>query len=119
MHKSDLVNKMWIFIDRCVLLLQMMLKINRYKNYDFQWSYGSEWFSITNRLANYFVSNEEKIKSRCKWVNCCDGLVLQTLIKNLEFYKCLYGNEPEFSNLWYINWGQSTAHPNTMSKEDI
>lgn len=42
------LNNIFIFFERCSLLLQLILHVNRVKNLDWQIKLGSEWASVTN-----------------------------------------------------------------------
>lgn len=104
-HRSYLLNQLFVFLDRLILMLQIVMRINRNKRSNYKISYGSNWFSITEKLSKAFLNDEDRIKKRFKLTNNCDELVLQSFIKTHSFEKHCYGHAPHFNNLRFINWG--------------
>lgn len=84
------LNYFFTFIERCSLATQVALGIDRTKKYNFTIKYGSQWFSITDKLAKYIVMNEEKINKIFNKTKCADELFVQTIIYNSKFKEKLY-----------------------------
>ena len=75
---------------------------------------GSQWFSITNDLAKYIVSNEKVINNMCKRAFCSDEVFLQTLVYNNDKFKAnLYyqGYDDNYkANMRNIVWRENRPH---------
>lgn len=104
--------------------LQMAVgyKMNRDVNFKF----ASQWFSITDTLARYVVSQEAWLEKVFRHTNTCDEIFLATLVWNSPFRERLYvGEECEpntvgMANLRFIDWsrGESVRHPWTFRSYD-
>jgi len=70
------------------LTIQKLLHVHRNKNICFQ--KGTNWFSITDKLARYVLSNEDWIKKTFKYSFCCDEVFLQTVVVNSDFWNALH-----------------------------
>lgn len=85
------VNAIFTFLERISLVMQIVLRIDRLKNYpSISIRYGSQWVSITHDFAKYVVQNEKLIYQLFKYTNCADELFIQTLAYNSEFKEQLY-----------------------------
>lgn len=73
-----------------ILRIQKLFKYSRIKDSNDIFYYGANWFSITDKLARYVVSQEEFIWQHFKNTICADELFLQTIVYNSKFYKNLY-----------------------------
>ncbi len=105
--------------------LQMAVgfRINRNVNFYF----GSQWFSITDDLARYIVSQEDWLERVFRHTSTCDEIFLPTLVCNSEFKERLFIPEPVESNkgstlgnMRFIDWtrGESVRHPWTFRADD-
>lgn len=99
------------------LKIERLLKVNRAKNKKYM--FGANWFSITDDLARFIVSNKKKIEKEYKHTSCCDELFIQTLIYNTEFYDNLYlKKDDDYSScMRCIDW--TRGEPYTFKKEDF
>ena len=99
------------------LKIQRKLKIDRAKNEIYR--FGANWFSITDDLARYIVSNKKEIRKKYKYTSCADELFVQTLIYNTKFYDNLYlKKEKDHSAcMRCIDW--TRGEPYTFKKEDF
>lgn len=82
--------------NRANLLAQIVQKKTKFKrkwDLDKELQYGSNWFSITNELAEYVVSQEGWINKYFKYTRCADEIFLQTLVYNSKFKDNLYYNK--------------------------
>lgn len=85
------LNAVFTFLERCLLAVQLILRVDRTKNYSaFEIKYGSQWVSITDDLVRYIISQEALIFKIFKWTNCADELFIQSLVYNSEFKDKLY-----------------------------
>lgn len=89
-YKLKALNNFFTFLERCSLAIQILLGVNRTKKYNFRIKYGSQWFSITNELAKYIISKEDKINQVFNKTKCADELFVQTIIYNSKFKEKLY-----------------------------
>lgn len=72
------------------LRIQRLIKYNRIKNKKIEYRSGANWFSITDELARYVVSQQKQIKKDYKNTYCADEVFLQTIVYNSKFYDRLY-----------------------------
>lgn len=93
-------------LDKLFINMQKLLKINRI-NPNIKYCTGTNWFSITNDLARYVISQEKKIKNMYKHTKCCDEVFLQTLVYDSKYFSNVYNNEftKNFGTCGrYIDW---------------
>ena len=88
--------------------------------------YASQWFSITDSLARYVLSQRERLERIFCRTTICDEIFLATLVWNSPFRERLYVMEPasspadiNLSNMRLVEWGRSgMRHPWTFRNED-
>lgn len=106
--------------------LQMAVgfKINRNVTFHF----GSQWFSITQGLAQYVADNEEWLENVFRHTSTCDEIFLPTLVCNSQFKENLFIGTPvknqkeiNMANMRFIDWsrGESIRHPWTFRTGDM
>ena len=76
-------------IDRKLMRLQILLKIDRTKKYDIGFYTGLNWFSITDEFAKFVIAKTEDLK-KLRYTANADEIFLQTIIYNSEFKENLY-----------------------------
>lgn len=108
-------------IDYIQIRLQELFHINRLKDNDLVFYHGSQWFSITDELAQDLLKEKERIKKIYKNTNCCDELVIQTFIVNSDkWFSRLYDSKMDDSycaNVRKIDW--SRGGPYVWKKNDF
>ncbi len=105
--------------------IQMALGIKINKDVDFK--YASQWFSITDGLARYVVSQEEWLEKVFRHTSTCDEIFLATVVWKSDYRDKLYVSEAveanalNNSNLRFIDWtrGESIRHPWTFRAYDF
>lgn len=113
------LNNIFIFFERCSLLLQLILHVNRVKNLDWQIKLGSEWASVTNDFVIRMLQEEPKISKLFRWTNCSDELLFQTIAFNCGFMNRMYHNPNGADNLRFIDWVRSkNGSPHTFTIAD-
>lgn len=78
---------------KAFLMLQKALGIRRNKDVEFR--KGSQWFSITREMAEFFVSRKEQTMKMYGHSFCPDELVLQTLAWNSRFKERLWDTDSD------------------------
>ena len=68
-----------------LLKLQELLNVDRLKKTNLVFQKGTNWFSITHKLAQYVVSEAPQIRKGYKWTKCADEVFLHTLAWNSQF----------------------------------
>ena len=87
MNKNDLS---WSrVIDLRLLHLQMRLKIDRTKRRDIKLYTGANWFTITDKFAEFAISKSELMK-KLRFTAHPDEIYMQTILYNSEFKNNLY-----------------------------
>lgn len=94
------------FLDRILLALQFLFRVDRTKKLDWTIKYGSQWVSITDGLCKEVLSHEKKIESIFKYSSCPDELFIQTVAYNTEFKNMIYQSSFKNvkSNMRLIDW---------------
>lgn len=107
-------------IRRILHLLQYKTGFRRRSNQNIHLAYGSQWFSITHRLAEYILSKEKWIKKHFSFTCCSDEHFLQTLILDSNFSDSLFLKERNgnyLSCMRYIDW--TRGNPYVFRSEDF
>lgn len=73
------------------LRLQELFGIKR--NRDIVFRKGSQWVSVTESFARYFLSKEKWVRKVFNHTFCCDETVMQTLAWNSQFKASIYDTE--------------------------
>lgn len=112
------------YLQRVLIHIQRLAKINRRKNSSMVFAKGANWFSITGNFAEFVVSQEEWISNTFRHTLCCDEIFLQTVLINSKFAKNLYYNgfdDNYIGNMRHIVWEGSgvNSHPHIFTKNDI
>jgi hypothetical protein len=68
-----------------LLKLQELLNVDRLKKTNLVFQKGTNWFSITHKLAQYVVSEAPQIRKIYKLTKCADEVFLHTLAWNSQF----------------------------------
>lgn len=109
------LNNLFTFLERVLLVIQIVFRVNRVKNLDWEIRYGSQWVSITDSLVKVLLENETKIKKVFSYTNCADELFIQTIAYNCGFKDNIYS-----SNCRFIDWERgSNGNPYTFRIEDF
>lgn len=115
-------NRIYRKLDEYVLLIQKKLKIDRTKKNSINIYGGSNWFSITNELAEYVVSHINMYKGLFRFTQICDEMYLQTMVMDSHFrYKLYIGgcNDDYHQSMRYIDWARGkNGGPHTFTIED-
>ncbi|WP_051545077.1 beta-1,6-N-acetylglucosaminyltransferase [Butyrivibrio sp. MC2021] len=115
------VNSIFIFCERCLLLLQMIFGVNRTRRLDWTIKYGSNWVSITDGMAKEVLKQKEKIGKVFKWTNCADELFIQTVAFNSIYKDNIYDNglTDVMNNMRLVDWERgSNGSPYTYRNDD-
>lgn len=81
---------------------------------------GSQWFSITDKLAKELLDNEQKIKKQFKHTLIPDEFFVQCTVVNSEFENNLYlkrFDDSNEQNMRLIDWKR--GNPYTFTEEDF
>lgn len=98
-YKISVVNSFFTFLERVLLVIQLLLGVNRMKKYsEFVIKYGSQWVSITDDLVSYILKNKKIIDEIFSCTNCADELFIQTLVYNSEYKNKLYNKNFDDDN---------------------
>ncbi|TAH73748.1 MAG: glycosyl transferase [Anaerolineaceae bacterium] len=105
-------------VDKILLTIQKILKVNRLKKVNLEFQKGTNWFSITHDFAVYVTQQERWINKTFKYSLSGDELFLQTILINSRFKEnlCQPKNLKENPNMRLIDW--SRGKPYTWRKED-
>lgn len=105
--------------------LQMAVGFRINRDVDFR--FGSQWFSVTDRLARYVIEKRDWLEKVFRHTSTCDEIFLATLVWNSPFRENLYHSTPvksqkevNMSNMRFIDWtrGESIRHPWTFRNDD-
>lgn len=108
------------FLERLLIRIQRLLRIDRLKNSGKVAECGSQWFSITNSLARYVLDNEKWIKRTFAKTYIPDEMFMPMLIQGTKFKDNLYKCDSEDgykSCMRYVDWKR--GDPYTFRTEDF
>lgn len=89
--------------------------VNRLKRYpDIHFVKGEQWFSITDELARYLLSQRKLIKKIFKLTNAPDEFFVPTIAINSSFKNKVFGN-----SLRYSQWESGHSGPRQLKYEDL
>lgn len=99
---------------RIFLLIQLIIGINR--NFSFNnLKKGSNWFSITQTLAQELLAHKSEILKEYKYTHCCDEIFVQTIALSCGFADNI---SPE-GNMRFIDFNNGNGrNPRTMKELD-
>jgi len=114
-RKVDPISKIKRYINKLLLLLQKLSKIDRISNKKFL--RGANWFSISNNLVSFILESEPALKRLYAYTILSDECFLQTLVYNSEFYdKVFKRNEHDTGHMRLIDWKR--GNPYIYQKKD-
>lgn len=101
------------FVARCAYKLQkasIMLQkfLGVYRNKGIRSFKGSNWFSITDGLARYIVSQKKWVTRHFKYSYCADEVFLPTIVCNSPFVDRLTNATP--AHMRKIDWKRGTPY---------
>lgn len=108
------------FIAQIFYYLQQKKIIKRKIDPNTEIKYGSQWFSITHKLAKYIVKKKRWIRKHFILSNCSDELFLQTLVHKSSFRNNIYidfDRDGTSQNLRLIDWER--GGPYVFREEDF
>ncbi|MBR5100847.1 MAG: glycosyl transferase [Bacteroidales bacterium] len=90
------------------LRLQELLGVKRNRNVDFK--KGSQWVSITDGMARYFLDHKDWIRKTFRNTFCCDELVMQTLCWMSPYRQRIHSLESDTAGcMRAIGWQENPA----------
>lgn len=93
---------------RRFVLVQKLLRYDRFKNYKMDCQKGIAYWSITSGFANYLLTQEEKIHDIFQYSICGDEVFTQTVLYNSPFKDRIYDLSDEFKgSLRCMPWDSS------------
>ena len=104
---------------RISMLLQ--LPVDRTRSTGIVFQKGANWFSITDSLARYILSQEALIRKQFRFTLCADEMFLQTLVYNSPFRDRIVSNNycDNYENILYcIDWQRGNPYEFTESDYD-
>ncbi len=105
-------------IDKILLSIQKLLKVNRIRKVQMEFQKGANWYSITHDLARHIIDQEKWIHKTFRFSLSGDELFLQTILINSRFKNnlCHPNQLKENLNMRLIDW--TRGKPYTWRKED-
>lgn len=99
-------NSFWGFVQKAFVVFQRFLHVNRNKKSGIKFAKGSNWFSITDELAKYIVTNKNWIRKIFKYTRTTDEMFLQTLICNSVYFSNVnhVNGDDNVASLRFIDW---------------
>lgn len=100
-------------IQRFLLVLQKRLKIDRTRSSKYRMYKGTNWFSITHKMAIFVLQNENYIKKHFRFCLGADEVFLHTLAMASPYKEQIVNN-----CLRYIDWGRGDPYVFTDNDYD-
>lgn len=107
-------------INGVLVYLQKCIHINRLAKTKWEIQKGANWFSITNKLAEYIVAQKKLIKKMFSYSFCGDEVFLQTIVHNSEYRNSVYDSAytgDYHGCMRYIDWNR--GNPYVFEEEDL
>ena len=101
----------FVAIEYYEIFIQFLFRINRIKELEF--ARGSQWFDITDELAEYVLSKSEWIISHFRWTRASDESFLAILVHNSKFRNRLYQQSFDgnmHGNMRFIDWSRGDPY---------
>jgi hypothetical protein len=118
---TTFLKKVLYAVEKVFIIFQKIFGINRIKKFQsISFQKGSTWFSITDSLVEYILSNKQLIEKMYKQTFIPDEIYLQTLVFNSKFKKNVYDQKFDNKNeaiSRYIDWNR--GKPYTFKEEDF
>lgn len=108
-HRKE--KDLYFYVNKLSLKIQQLIGINRIKSSNLEYKKGVNWFSITQDLAEYLVSQQKNIKSQYEYTKAADEIFLNTIAWNSIFRKTISDD-----SLRLIDWKR--GKPYIFRKED-
>ena len=100
--------------ENLILKIQKSLHIDRTKKVSETFYKGTNWFSITQGLAEYVVSRESEIRKTYKNTICADEIFLHTLAKNSKYAASIVDD-----SLRLVDWKRGDPYTFTFEDYDM
>lgn len=100
-------------LQKLLIKIQKILKINRISESSIIWSKGPNWFDITHSFAEYLLSQKEFIEKHFKNTYCADEVLLQTIVLNSSF-----SNNICTDRIRYVDWNRGKPYTFTINEFD-
>lgn len=109
-------------IDKVWVALQRLVGVNLLDT-DIRYGYGSNWFSVTDRLANDLINHEEWVRSNFAQSLCADELFLQSFALTFGYQDNLYkpfDAGDKWGNMRLVDWDRGEGiHPYILRCKDF
>lgn len=109
-------------IDKAWVALQGLLGLNLLDT-EVRYGYGSNWFSVTDCLANDLIDHEEWVRLRFAHALCADEVFLQSFALTFGYQDSLYkpfDAGDKWGNMRLVDWDRGEGiHPYTLRSHDF
>lgn len=96
-------------------LISYQKKIGVNRNQNIQFRKGANWFSISDSLVKYTLSNKKLVKKLFKYSYCGDELFLQTIVYNSKYFDNVYNGKNEYDSIKRcIDWDRGSPYTFTV-----
>lgn len=104
-------------------ILQEKFNVDRLKKYNFEFTRGYEWCSLTHEAVRYLISKEKFIVKITRRSSCADEVYKQLLLYNSEYKETIYKDENgDTDDLRLVDWKrkvQDSSHIFTSDDYDM
>lgn len=108
--------------DRVLVAFQRLIGVDMLDS-KVSYGYGSNWFSVTDRLANDVVGHEEWVRSHFAHALCADEVFLQSFALTFGYQDSLYkpyDTGDKWGNMRLVDWDRGEGiHPYTLRNDDF
>lgn len=109
-------------VDRVLVAFQRLIGVDMLDS-KVRYGYGSNWFSVTDRLANDVVGHEEWVRSHFAHALCADEVFLQSFALTFGYQDSLYkpyDAGDKWGNMRLVDWDRGEGiHPYTLRNDDF
>ena len=101
-------------LDKISILLQDILKVDCLRNCPKKIYKGTNWFSITHKMAQLVLQEEPFIKKYCSFSLCADEIFLQTVAMNSQLCNTIVDLD-----LRCIDWLRGNSYTYTVNDYEM
>ena len=101
-----ILNKLFVYF-------QKIIGVSRNKKSNIIFATGANWFSITEKFAEYVISKEKWVNDTFKFTRSGDEIFLQTILYNSDFINNVYNSDFDDNYIGcmrYIDWNRGNPY---------
>lgn len=108
-----------IYIDKCIRMIQRLIRVNRMRHFPYKLYFGSNWVSIKQEAVKILLDNRDNIYKCFRYTLCPDELYKHTILRNSGVKTYSFDKDHVVSCLRYIDFSNHLPNPKTITMNDF